>query len=799
MVVAVQIASSSVERGFSLSNDAVSGRATHELSAINGRFDESLYLDLRRRGLLDRAAPSLTTTARSEDGQSRFELVGIDPYSNYEVRASGLAADGLSAVFTGSFAVFMQIARARELGYTVGDEIRLQVNGQLREARLGGLLPDQAATRSWLLADISVVQDFAAKAGLLDRVDLILDNEQAAERLRQQLPPTLNLISSRSRSQAQKEMTRALDINMTALSLLALCIGMFLVYNAVSFSVIRRRRQIGLIRALGVTGREVFALVIAEAALIGTLASIAGIGAGVLLADVLLDGLTRTVNDLYFRVEVNRLEYHPLLLLLGFALGIAASVIAALGPAIEATRTEPRAAMLRSDLEQRARIATRRAGVAGLIATALGLLVVAVGGRSLVMAFFGLFMFITGSALMVPIAVTPVTRLFAGIAQKLGGHIGLMAVRNIDRSRSRTGVALAALVVAVSATSGVGMMIGNFRISVTDWLSTYLTADVYVAANEDLDRQLPPDFIERVRGLGGVEAVDLGRWAKLADGQTETAVFALDTSEVRFRRYRLIAGESEGLYQRFVDGAVLITEPLAWKRSLKPGDAITLPTARGSRDFPIAGVYRDYGTDSGVVLMNGASYRSNFDDQNHSSMGLYLDETTSDVSVADQLRSLAELPATISVFSNRTLQSESLAVFDRTFAVTRVLRLLAIIIAVVGIVSALAAIQTERLQQSALLRAVGLTSGQLTRMSLTEAAVMGLIAGLLAMPLGVMSAWILANVVNRRAFGWSMEFHIDFGVLAEGVAIAVLAAFIAGALAALSLNAQSPASALRYE
>jgi len=782
VVVAVQIASSSVERGFRLSNEAVSGRATHEISAVSGSFDEELYLSMRRRGLLARAAPGLTVTARSEDGLTRFELVGIDPFVDYRVRPLTGTGDAPAALVVSGFAVFMQTERARELGYAVGDSLRLQVNGQLRKVVLGGLLPDQAATRSWLLADLSVVQDLSGRTGKIDRVDLILDNAQQAERIRRQLPPTLNLISSRSRTQAQKEMTRALDTNMTALSLLALCIGMFLVYNAVSFSVIRRRRQIGLIRALGVSSREVFTLVIAEAALTGALASLLGIGAGLVLADVLLDGLTRTVNDLYFRVEVSRLEYHPLLLMLTLLLGIAASVFAAIAPAIEATRTEPRAAMLRSDLEQRAKVATRRAGIVGVGTVVLGLLVVAYGGQTLVAAFIGLFLVIAGSALMVPLAVTPVTRLLSRLARQSLGYTGLMAVRNIDRT-----------------TSGVGMMIGNFRISVTDWLSTYLTADVYVAANEELGRELPAAFIARVKKLEGVVAVDLGRWSKLVDGQTETRVFALDTDRARFDRYRLISGESDGVYERFVDGAVLVTEPLAWKRDLQPGDNVRLPTRTGTRAFPIAGIYRDYGSDSGIVLMDGAVYRRNFDDQSHSSLGIYLDQQTSDVRVADQLRSFAELPSTITVFSNRTLQSESLAVFDRTFAVTRVLRLLAIIIAVVGIVSALAAIQTERLQQSALLRAVGLTTAQLTRMSLLEAAVMGLIAGLLAMPLGVVSAWILANVVNRRAFGWSMDFHIDYSVLAEGVAIAVLAAVVAGALAAVSLNTQSPATGLRYE
>lgn len=799
VVVAVQVANDSVERGFQLSNEALSGRATHELTGGPRGFDEQIYLTLRRNGGLTRAAPMVNATAKTVEDE-RLQIVGIDPFVDSELRAGVDAAVQLdAALFASELPVLMHPTRAQAMGLALADRFQIRVHGQLRSVTLVGHLPNNVAMRSWLLTDISVAQDLAGRRGLLDRVDVILDSPQQLKALQQMLPPGVNLASSQSRSKVQKEMTRALETNLTALSLLALVIGMFLVYNATSFSVLRRRRQIGLVRALGVTAREVFVMVLAEAVLLGVLASIVGVVTGLVLADVLLEFLTRTINDLYFRVEVTRLEFNLPLLAAIVVLGTVASVLAAMAPAFEATFTEPRAAMLRSDLERNALKLSHRIGWLGLAVVALGVFVVVVGGQGLVPAFAGLFLIIAGSALLVPAAVSPLTRLFAKPARLVAGHSGVMAVRNIDRGRSRTGVALAALVVAVSATSGVGLMIGNFRTSVSDWLAGYLTADVYVAATEELGRELPPQFIERAGAIDGVEAIDLGRWTRLRMAQEQTLMFALDTTEPRFTRYRLIQGDSENLFARFQRGEVLVTEALAYKRKIKPGQQLTLPTEQGPLQFTVAGVYRDYGSDSGVVLMDGDIYRTYWNDQTRTSMALYLEPGVDDVAVSEKLQTFTELPDAISVFSNKSLQQESLNVFDRTFAVTRVLRLLAIIIAVVGIVSALTAIQTERLRQSALLRAIGMTQGQITSMSLLEAAVMGLIAGILALPLGVVTAWILASVVNRRAFGWSMDFHFDISVLLEGVVIAVVAALIAGALAALSLNARHTASGLRNE
>ncbi len=799
VVVAVQVANDSVERGFKLSNEALSGTATHELTGGPRGFDEQVYLRLRREGMLDRAAPMVSATAKTQD-DARFTVVGIDPFVDADLRTGIDASVTLDpALSSFEFPVLMHPARAAALGIEPSQQFQVRIAGNLRTVTLAGYLPDNVAMRSWLLTDISIAQDLAAKRGLLDRVDLIIEGAQQAQALQKRLPSGINLSTSQARSQVQKEMTRALETNLTALSLLALVIGMFLVYNATSFSVLRRRRQIGLVRALGVTAREVFALVLAEAVLLGVVASCVGVATGLLLADVLLEFLTRTINDLYFRVEVNRLEFNLPVLGGIVVLGTLASVLAATAPAFEATLTEPRAAMLRSDLERNALSLSRRIGWLGVIVVVTGLVVVVAGGQGLVPAFAGLFLIIAGSALLVPVAVSPLTRLFARPARRFAGHSGVMAVRNVERSRSRTGVALAALVVAVSATSGVGLMIGNFRISVSDWLASYLTADVYIAASEELGRELPQDFIDRARQLEGVQAVDLGRWTRLRLAQEQTLMFALDTTADRFDRYRLIEGDADNLFARFQQGEVLITEALAYKRQISPGDQIELPTEQGPLAFTVAGIYRDYGSDSGSVLIDGGVYRDKWKDQTRTSMALYLEPDVDDIVITEQLQTFTDLPDAVSVYSNKSLQQESLNVFDRTFAVTRVLRLLAIIIAVVGIVSALTAIQTERLRQSALLRAVGMTQGQITQMSLLEAAVMGLTAGVLALPLGVVTAWILASVVNRRAFGWSMDFHLNAGVLVEGVVIAVVAALIAGALAALSLNASSTASGLRNE
>jgi putative ABC transport system permease protein len=370
-------------------------------------------------------------------------------------------------------------------------------------------------------------------------------------------------------------------------------------------------------------------------------------------------------------------------------------------------------------------------------------------------------------------------------------------------SLSRTGVATAALVVAVSATIGVGVMFTSFRLTVERWLESWLRADIYVTnVGSGIGHSKPlfdPDLVTRLATVPGAATVSMTRRVTIESLQGPVTIMALQLPEGTFTGYRFKEGSPHDAWDSFSAGdAVIISEPYSYRHRLHRGDRVTLRTDRGDRVFPIAGVFYDYGSDAGVVAMSRTAYLRHWHDLSVDGMGFYAREGIPLEVLASQIRALGG-KSRLAVISNRELRQSSLAVFDRTFAITVVLRLLTLVVAFVGILSALMAMQVERARELAVLRAIGLTPRQVWGMICGETVLIGTVAGLLSIPLGILQAYVLVHVVNRRSFGWSMELVITPQFLLQALGVSIAAAFLAGIYPSLVIARTPPALALKEE
>jgi putative ABC transport system permease protein len=614
-------------------------------------------------------------------------------------------------------------------------------------------------------------------------------------------------------------MTRAFRLNLTALSLLALVCGMFLIYNTMTFAVVQRRTLFGTLRALGVTRREILATVAAEAVAVGILGTLLGLGAGVLLGNGLVRLVTRTINDLYFVLSVRELALDPLAFATGAALGLGATLGAALRPAFEATTAPPRTALSRAALETRARHGVSRSALSGSLLGLAGGAVLALSD-GLLPAFGGLFAVILGCALLVPAATVGLMALARRPAEALLGVLGKMAARGVVAALSRTGVAVAALAIAVSVAVGVGVMISSFRGTLVDWLDLTLRADVYVRPpgpdRRPGSRPLDPVALRAIRETPGVAGVDLLRRTEVrvvdvagdrtseerrrAAVQPPASLLAFRLGDRGRSSFRMKEGRPERAWDALASSdAVLVSEPFATLRGVGPGDRIALLTPRGPHDFNVAGVYFDYASDQGAVLMDLATYRRLWQDRSVSGVSVYAAQGVDADDLAATLRRRTAPTQALLVRSNRALRELSLEIFDRTFVVTDVLRLLAGLVAFIGVLSALMALELERSRELGVLRANGLTPGQVWKLVTSETGLMGLAAGLLSIPVGLVLAAIMIYVINRRSFGWTLVMELPPGVLLEALALALGAALLAGLYPAWRMSRVSPAAALREE
>ncbi len=817
VVVAVDLANASARRAFLLSVEALSGKASHEIVGGPAGVDESVYRRLRVELGVQESAPVVEGYARTLERPGRtLHLLGVDPFAEGRFRDFGYGdaeaeAPAFVRLLTEPATALLTPQAARALGVTPGKRLEVRIGGKRRALEIVGVLTaadplTRQSLASVLLTDIATAQELLDMQGRLSRIDLrVADGDaERLQRIRSILPAGADIVRAERRSQALEQMTRAFRTNLTALSLLALVVGMFLIYNIMTFSVLERRALLATLRALGVTRRQLFALVLGEAATVGLVGTAAGVVLGTLLGQGLVRHVVQTINDLYFVLAVQDIALVPASLAKGVALGVGASVLTALAPAWEATRVPVASVLRRSVVEASVRRRVPAAALSGLGLAVIGVVLLLIPSRSLALSYAAIFFVIAGFALAVPALTLGLLRAYELVVARRLGAIARMAGRGVAAALSRTGVAVAALAVAVSATMGVGLMIDSFRHSFLHWLDETLQADIYVSAPvvetspsaATLDRALAG----RLAAVPGVAQISTGRRVRLEGEDAVTQLFVVDTDWQRFRRFRFKRGNPEEAWRALQQGdAVLLSEPYAYRHGLQPGDAVRLRTASGDRRFAVAGIYYDYGSDEGRVTMSRPTYERHWNDRAISSIAVSAQPGVDIDALAERLRAAAGEEQELIIRSNRALRAASIEVFERTFTITGVLRVLATIVAVIGVLSALMALALERGRELAVLRAIGLTPARLWILLTGETGLMGLIAGLLAVPLGVGMALALILVINRRSFGWSLDVTIDPLILVQGVVLATTAALAAGLYPALRMARRAPAAALREE
>ena len=641
--------------------------------------------------------------------------------------------------------------------------------------------------------------------GKLTQIDLILPDQLDSTVLANTLPAGTLLVQSELRNSQVTEMVAAFQINLTALSLLALLVGIFLIYNAMTFSVVQRRAVFGTLRSLGYTREQVFGMVLSEAALVGIFGSALGLGLGILLGQGAVRLVTQTINDLYFVINVRGIQVPASSLLKGALVGFLASLLAAALPAWEAASVPPRLALSRAGLESKVQFAVNRVAVLGVLTTLLGALLLAIPTRNVVLSLTGTTAIVIGLAALTPWVTVTLMRLLNEPLGRVFGLLGRLAARNVIRSQSRTAVAVAALMIAVSVTIGVQVMIASFRTTVAIWLTETMRGDIYISAQSfsstHLDTPLDPRVIAIAQSQAMIQSSTVVRVVEVESKSGPVGVAAMSTGRpLNARLYLQAQGTPQQAWQMVKQGAVLLSEPLASRLGISaPGGSLDLLTPEGWHSFPIAGIYTDYASTRGTVRMSLDVYRSLWHDNKLNGLVLFLaPHAKIDTVISDLRTQLTNFPTT-QVNPSAALRQDALAVFDRTFAITSAMQLVTTLVAFIGVLSSLLALQLEKVREIGILRALGLNLSEIRRLTFWETGLLGISAGLLALPTGYILAWILIFVINQRSFGWTLQMQVEPTPFIQAFCLSVGAAVLAAVYPAWRLSRLRIAETLRGE
>lgn len=791
VVIAIDLAGFAAAGSFRSSMESLAGKAALEITGPAGIPEDALGR-LASLPLPLRLEPRIEEYVTDEASGVTTSLIGIDLVAHAQRNvvvgeATGLEIlDNPRAVWAGA-----------GLGKRAGETLSVTIQDRTEVLSVAGVFQeeDDSADRApnrVLVADLPVAQALTGRTGLLDRIEVDVPEEvdEAAARaaIEAALPPGLELRPFGARTDANRRMLGAFRWNLRILSGIALVVGAFLIYNTISVSVVRRRGEIGVLRALGVTQGGARALFLAEAAAFGLAGGLAGAALGTLMAQGAVELLAATVNALYVTSTPGAVALTAGHLAASVLLGMGVSVAAAFAPAREAGAIAPVEAMARGRREYDVRVqAWRNAAWAFLLLT-VGLAfcwLPPVDGRPL-FGYFATLLLILGTALLLPLLISLLNRITQRRVHSALGVEALLASRSLAGSLRRSAVLVGALSTAVAMMTSVGMMVGSFRETVLVWMDNQIQADIYLraAAPSSPDHYPPidPGVATALEALPEVASVDRFRAVSLlVNGRPATLGFAgASLMRTQGRTSFLPGQDRDAILRQLPTGPfVIVSEPFSQKHGVRRGDTLQLPLPDGTLAVTILGIFNDYSNERGTVFGDASVFAPHFPREEITSLSVYLKEGVS-LDAGRVAVEQATANRRVLVFTNRSLRTAAIRIFDQTFAITWALEAVAIFVAVMGMAGALVALVIDRRRELSLLRFLGASQGQIRRLIYFEAGLLGLLSNAVGLALGFALALILIYVINRQSFGWTFQFHWP-GMVLLGALSLIYAATLASA------------------
>lgn len=814
-VLAIQIINRSALSAFEGSMQAVSGDADLTILGRTPAIPDSLLPTVLGQAGVRSAWPLVripVALADTSGTMGRLEtefldVVGVDFFTSVRIPWEGRPGDLSASLREPGWAAFSPVLAAQH-GWDIGDSVTVWAGSRRVGLHVGALVDftelSPLASPRLVVTDISQAQALLGRAGWIQQIDVVLSNgadvDAVTDSLRARLGSAVRVVTPEERSDQARGLLSAFRLNLTAMSMISLFVGLFLIYSATQASLVRRRREFGTLRSIGAGRGQVLGLILSEVAIVGMLGVSLGLPLGYAVARANIDVVSIALTNLYLIEEISAVDTPPGLFLIAGITGVVGSLLGALIPALDMSRRDPRQLLSSLTLHQRIDSLAPRLGWLAMAALVAAGGWFAVGGHRWQHAGFVLAVALLAALpLLTPITIRWLTRPL----QNTGFGV-VYSMRSLGSRLQSSAFAVASLGVAVSMLVGISIMVDSFRDTLQVWIETTVQADIYVSPaawrGPGQEAFLDEDLANALAGHTSVRAVDrLRAFAAYTEADDRVMVAGVDVGlpDVS-RRFTLLAGDATQAFDRVhAAGQILAGETLARRFDLWVGDELRLHTSKGVQVFTIAGVYYDYDARGGGVLMDLRTLREHWGHDGLNGIALYLHAGQDADEVVDQLRSAPGVEA-LEMISNRRLRAEAIEIFDQTFAVTRLLQVISLAIAVCGVSLMLLVMAREQVSEVALYRAIGATRRQVFGLFVGKGLGMGGLGIVLGGVGGVLLALVLIFVINRAYFGWTIQWHWPWWTFVEQAAM-ILLATVASSLYPAWRASLTPATELRKE
>ncbi len=821
-MVGVTAINRSVMDAFRSTVDTIAGKADLTVAGAQVGFPEQVLEQVRAVPGVAHASGGLSIVApvRGSPGEALY-VMGVDllddgyfrTYEGVDRDLSGLTDDLEFLNSTDRMLVSERFAA--EHGLKVGDRFGLVTSSGAQDFIVHALIresgPIKAFGGSVAVMDVASAQAAFGRDRVLDRIDVAADPkvgvEAVRESLRRALGPSFEVERPSRRGGSVETMVRSFQMGLNLGSGVALLVGVFLVYNTLSISVVQRRREIGTLRALGASRLRIRALFTLEATVLGAAGTALGLPLGVLVGQAAIGAVSQSISSLYVKVNARDVTVTALELGLGIALGVLGSAFAALWPALHASRVQPVEALRRdaaAGMEVgRGRPWTTWLGLACLAAVyPLTRLPPPVENLPLG-GYVSIFLVLMGATLLAPTVLRALGHVYRGLGERLLGVSGRLAVDNFARAPVRTAVPVSALAIGVAMAVCISGFVGSFQRSSQRWIDQSVPADLFVTSSARMagvqNQPMRPELGDALEKLPGVGQVDRVRVLSHEVLGLRAYVISL-IPEIYEQRARPIVLEGRmPTPEEWSAGRVVISENLSRRRELHAGQSFQMSTPTGVRTYTVAAVTVDYTSDQGTVAMARDVYRAHFQDDQVDVFELYLPDLGRLEEVRRAITEAHGRQHDLYVLSNNELRQEATALVDDAFAVTYAMEAVAVVLALLGVINTLLAAVLDRTREIGLLRAVGAARGHVLRLFVGEAAFIGLSGGLIGVLTGTLLGLIVTATVGEQSTGWRFPYLFPTGVALQMSLTATLCAAVAGLYPARRAASLDVVEALAYE
>ena len=824
VIVAIAIVNRTLLSSFQRTIELIAGKAVLQITNGEGGVGEPLYRVVRdTQGVKDATAAVEGFLPVVGFRGERLFVYGVDLLTDFSIREHQFVGppfglEGALDFIARPDSIALTESFALRHGFPLGSKIDLATSRGVRSYTVRAHLKEEGTAKvfggSFALMDLPVAQIAFGKEGKLDIVDLTIEEGEEVEAVRKRIHARLQGAAQVERPQERGQQIELLltsfRIGLFFVSLVALFVGFFLIYNTVSVSVIQRKREIGTLRCLGVVRRDILILVMTEALMVGLLGSFVGLLVGVVLAQAALLSVGQSVSHLFLQIDLARGALTARDFWVGIASGLGVSSIAALYPAWEATQVSPVESYRQAAWSPRTQ-GFFRASIVGLVLLVIsGLLVfLSPGGLTEVERFSlgvaAMLAFLLGLSFLSPLFILLWVRLLWLRSSLWSWNELQLASESLRRSPVRSGITIATLMISLAAIFTIAAFVHSVRGSLLSWVDQMVTADLVIHSGAKtagpLNVPLKEELGSALKEIPGVQVVDLYRLIRSTHGARPILIesFSAQTSK-GVRTLPMVEGEgSKALAQMAAGEGVIVSESFQAKFGKGLGDTIQLSTPSGLVRFAVVGVYVDYSSDSGSVLIDRALYKKIWHDELVDAFDLWLAPGADQRAVIQKIKGDYGERYQLFVSTHRELRETVVNIMEQSFSVNYAVEIIAVVVAIFSVINTLLASVLDRTREIGVLRAIGATKRQLRMMIVAEAGWMGLAGGILGLIAGTVMSYHHVVYNTKVLTGWTFQYYYPFGIAFLSLVASIGLCLLAGYLPARQAASTNIVSAIGYE